>query len=191
MKKTLTAFAAVCALASPLAARADIIVPVQQPYSFSTSQQAIAASFTGAGGIYTSSTPTLTSGTFSPLQLDVNGNLKATITFPATQVVSGTVQAPNLATCTLLTTAATVCTAPGGGAMKHLTGAFNNSSTAQTATFNCYDNATTNTGPFVQFGALGADQILTFPPPGRTFNNGVTCIASAAPNGNGIEIYGF
>jgi len=58
------------------------------PYSGATSgQTATTASFVGTGGIYNSSSPSLTNGQYAPFQIDVNGNVLVSL---KTQIPAGT-----------------------------------------------------------------------------------------------------
>lgn len=62
----------------------------------------------------------------------------------------------------------------------------NMNTSAQTATFTCYDNASAASGTPIGVIVLGASQIVTLNWPAV---NGITCIASAATlSGNGINI---
>ena len=70
-------------------------------------------------------------------------------------------------------------------------GVVNNSTSAQTATVLLYDSAsTTNLGaPIASVATLGATQVITWPPGGRPFFNGLVAQASSTPLATGIEIY--
>lgn len=113
---------------------------------------------------------------------DASGNLRVSI-------AAGGTTAAALATCLITTAIATVCKSAVGGNATQLVGFYNNAPTAQTATITCFDNATIASGSPFFVGALGISQVITMPSPGRTQANGVVCLASAAPTGNGIEVY--
>lgn len=117
--------------------------------------------------------------------------LSASTTYPA-------IAAPPYFTCLLTTTAATPCLIPGQAFVgtlsvpntaNFLIGMFSNSATAQTASVTCYDSVATATGTPYYFGPLGLSQQFSAPLPGRPFFSGIVCQASAAPTGNGIEVY--
>lgn len=65
----------------------------------------------------------------------------------------------------------------------------NSNTTAQTATFSCYDNATAASGTVLWAGILTASQVVDLE---MSATNGITCNASAATvSGNGINVTGY
>jgi hypothetical protein len=89
---------------------------------------------------------------------------------------------------TLTTAVATPCPGVNGPAV-YLIGVVNNSLSAQTATILVYDNASAASGAVAaSIGPLGISQVITFPGPGIPLANGATAIASAAPNGAGVQV---
>ena len=93
-------------------------------------------------------------------------------------------------TITLLTTAlATPCTGGAAAPSRYLVGVINNSLAAQACTVLIYDNPSAASGNIIaSIGPLGVSQVITFPGGGIKLANGATAIASAAPNGAGIQI---
>lgn len=88
--------------------------------------------------------------------------------------------------CAITTNAATVCKTTFGV----YGGISNNANVAQTATITCYDNASAASGTAIDTeAALGASQVVMRPAPGIKFANGITCLASATPTGNGFVVY--
>jgi hypothetical protein len=89
---------------------------------------------------------------------------------------------------TVTTNTATPCPGVNGPAV-YIIGVVNNSTSAQTCTVTIYDNATAASGTVAaSIGPLGISQVITFPGQGIPLQNGATALASAAPNGAGIQI---
>ena len=97
---------------------------------------------------------------------------------------------PSIMPCTLTSGNATICASITNGVPGVLFGIVNNSVNAQLVSVTCYDNGTAANGPVVaSIAPLGPSQFITWPAGGRLFVNGLTCQASGAPTGAGIEIY--
>lgn len=89
-------------------------------------------------------------------------------------------------TCTLTSNAATICLSKGGT----LVGVYNNSATAQTASLSCYDGLAATGTPIVTLGPMGAAlPPVVWPNSGKGFFTALTCKLSAAPTGNGVDVY--
>lgn len=95
-------------------------------------------------------------------------------------------QAPAITPCTVASASATVCFRGPGVFF----GFVNNSITAQTATMICYDNVSAASGTVIaSTAALAASATSQASPGGKVFVNGLTCLASGATTGAGIDVY--
>lgn len=145
--------------------------------TYTTGTTINAGSITAAGsyrGIVPSST--------TNVRLNTTALSGGTFTYTITCFLGTT----TMVACTLTTGTAKVC-AVGPGTFK---GIANNGNAAQTATVDCFDNATTNSGEkTASIAALGATQTFPWPGEGKAFLNGQTCIASGTPTGAGIDIF--
>jgi hypothetical protein len=129
------------------------------------------------------------SGTMSVLCVFLQGSDIGLSPFASTGGGGGTsTTAPYKATL-VATGTATLCLSPSGAAATYLVGVVNNALVAQTATLLVYDNVSAAAGTVAaSIAALGASQVITFPPPGLPLVYGATAIASSAPTAPGVQV---
>lgn len=109
------------------------------------------------------------------------------IAFASMPAVAQAQSAPPMTPCTITTGSATVCFR-GPGVFY---GFVNNGVAAQTATAQCFDNASAASGVVIaSTAALGASSSSGVPlAGGKLFKLGATCLASGSPTGSGIDVY--